>query len=143
MNTLEAFRFSIVIPCFNEADFIAATLRSLEAQDTAVKFEIIVVDNNCTDNSIAIAKKFGARIITESQPGVCAARHAGTEAARGEIVISTDADSTFSPQWLTKIDNEFRRDERLVAVGGPCRYYDGPWWGKVYNHILFGGSYGY
>jgi glycosyltransferase involved in cell wall biosynthesis len=143
MKKTGACRFSVVIPCYNEADFIADTLRSLEAQDTTEKYEVIVVDNNCTDETIKIAKKYGARIVSERQPGICAARQAGTEAARGEIIISTDADTIFSPSWLTDIDNEFKSDRQLVAVGGPVRYFDGPWWGKVYTHFLFGGSYAY
>jgi glycosyltransferase involved in cell wall biosynthesis len=144
MNTSKAeYRFSIVIPCFNEADFIAMTLESLAAQDTLAKYEVIVVDNNCTDDTVRIAHKHGARIVSEIRPGVCAARQAGTNAATGEIVISTDADTIFSPHWLSTIDADFTRDPKLIAIGGPCRYFDGPWWGKVYTHFLFSGSYLY
>jgi glycosyltransferase involved in cell wall biosynthesis len=144
MNTSKAeYRFSIVIPCYNEADFIAMTLESLAVQDTLAKYEVIVVDNNCTDDTVRIAHKHGARIVSEIRPGVCAARQAGTDAATGEIVISTDADTIFSPHWLSTIDADFTRDPKLIAIGGPCRYFDGPWWGKVYTHFLFSGSYIY
>jgi glycosyltransferase involved in cell wall biosynthesis len=144
MNMSKAeYRFSIVIPCYNEADFIAMTLESLAVQDTLAKYEVIVVDNNCTDDTVRIAHKHGARIVSEIRPGVCAARQAGTDAATGEIVISTDADTIFSPHWLSTIDADFTRDPKLIAIGGPCRYFDGPWWGKVYTHFLFSGSYIY
>lgn len=143
MNSSKTYRFSVVIPCYNEADYIANTLKSLKAQQTTAKYEVIVVDNNCSDETVKIAKKYGARIITELQPGVCAARQAGAEAAKGEIIISTDADTTFSPSWLANIDKEFSNNLKLVAVGGPCRFFDGPWWGKIYTHFLFGGSYIY
>jgi len=142
-KSVTKYRFSIVIPCYNEADFIADTLVSLGNQDTSVNYEVIVVDNNCDDETAKIAKQHGARVVYESRPGVCAARQAGTAAANGEIVISTDADTVFALNWLRTIDNDFRDDEQLVAVGGPCRYFDGPWWGKVYTHFLFGASYIY
>ncbi|HUD10450.1 MAG TPA: glycosyltransferase family 2 protein [Candidatus Saccharimonadales bacterium] len=143
MNKLKKYRFSIVIPCYNEANFIADTLRSLKVQDTLQKYEIIVVDNNCTDETVNIAKQYGAKVVAERQAGICSARQAGTQAAIGEIVISTDADTTFSPNWLSTIDASFQNDKQLVAIGGPCRYIDGPWWGKLYTHFLFTGNYTY
>jgi glycosyltransferase involved in cell wall biosynthesis len=137
------YRFSVVIPCFNEADFIGATLSSLRAQDISEKYEVIVVDNNCTDETVKIAKQYGARIVNEKRGGVCFARQTGTLKARGEIVLSTDADTTFSPNWLSTIDKSFRDNEKLIAVAGPCRYIDGPWWGKLYTHFLFTSVYVY
>lgn len=131
-------RFSIVVPCYNEERLIGRTLASLQAQDYSGNFEIIIVDNNCTDNTVTIAESYGVRIIHESRPGVCWARQAGTQAARGEIVVSTDADTVQSKHWLRTIDDTFKHDETLVAVCSPCRYSDGPWWGKQYPKLLFG-----
>ncbi len=130
-------RFSIVIPCFNEERYIEPTLQSLKDQLFKGSFEIIVVDNNCTDNTVAIARKYGAKIVTENQRGVCWARQAGTEAASGEIVISTDADTLLSREWLQNIDQSFKKDKNCVAVAGPCTYIDGPWWGQKYSKLLF------
>lgn len=143
MRYSRSYRFSVVIPCYNEAEYIEATLNSLKKQKTDCKYEIIVVDNNCTDNTIEIAKRYGVRIVSEKIPGVCAARQAGTEKASGEIIISSDADTIFKKDWLEKIDKVFSSNPKAVAVGGPCRYYDGPWWGKMYTHFLFGYSYLY
>ena len=143
MKTSEKLRFSIVIPCYNEANFIRETLISLKAQDTTEKYEIIVVDNNCNDETVKIARDYGATIVTEKQAGVCFARQAGTESAKGEIIVSTDADTVFSPGWLSFIDNCFNKSEKIVAIGGPCRYYNGPWWGKFYTYFLFSTVYLY
>jgi glycosyltransferase involved in cell wall biosynthesis len=131
-------RFSIVIPCFNEENFIANTLKSLKDQDFDGKYEIIVVDNNSTDNTVNIAKAYGARVVRESHLGVCWARQKGTSASRGEIVVSTDADSVFDSNWLSRIDRHFGDNQNIVGVAGPCHYNTGPWWGKVYPLILFG-----
>ena len=141
MNNKERPRFSVVIPCYNEEDYIENTIRSLKAQDTGINYEIIVVDNNCTDATASIARRLGVKVIVESEPGICAARQAGTEAAKGDIIISTDADTTFSKNWFQNIESEFKKNPSIVAVCGPCRFNDSPWWGKVYTHFLFGWSY--
>jgi glycosyltransferase involved in cell wall biosynthesis len=132
-------RFSVVVPCFNEARYIADTLNSLRDQTFAGGYEIIVVDNNCTDETVDIASQLGARVVSEPNPGVCWARQKGTEESVGEIVVSADADTTYAPDWLAKIDRSFGTDGRIVAVAGPCRYVGGPLWGRVYARLLFGG----
>lgn len=129
----------MVIPCYNEEAYLAKTLESLRAQ-TYQNFEIIVVDNNCTDHTVDIAKRYGARVVKETTPGVCTARQAGSQAAKGEIIISTDADTRFTANWLEVIAQSFSQHPDQVAVCGPCRYYDGPWW-KVYTYILFSWSW--
>jgi glycosyltransferase involved in cell wall biosynthesis len=131
-------RFSVVVPCYNEEAYLREAIRSLRQQDFDGEYEIVVVDNNSTDNTAAIARGLGARVVTEPEPGVCNARQAGTEASRGEIVVSTDADTTHAPDWLTKIDRNFRAGDHVVAVVGPCRYKDGPRWGRAFARTLFG-----
>lgn len=144
MEKVPKYRFSVVIPCYNEEDYIRNTILSLNNQSYSEKFEIIIVDNNCTDNTIKIVKECdpSIRIITETRPGVCSARQAGTNAAFGEIVISTDADTVFSKEWLNNINKSFKKSD-TIAVTGPCRYIDGPWWGNFYTYFLFGSSYIY
>jgi glycosyltransferase involved in cell wall biosynthesis len=132
-------RFSIVVPCYNEARYVADTVNSLREQTFAGSYEIIVVDNDCTDETADIARGLGARVVSEKNPGVCWARQKGTEESAGEIVISADADTTYAPDWLAKIDRSFGTDERIAAVTGPCRYVGGPLWGRAYARILFGG----
>ncbi|WP_433201446.1 glycosyltransferase family 2 protein [Dactylosporangium sp. CS-047395] len=131
-------RFSVVIPCYNEAGYLQDTLLSLRKQDYDGVFEVIVVDNNCTDDTAGIARDFGARVVAEPVPGVCNARQRGTEEARGEIVISADADTVHGRDWLSRIDERFRADDGVVAVVGPCVYADGPRWGRHYGRALFG-----
>jgi glycosyltransferase involved in cell wall biosynthesis len=127
-----------VIPAFNEAVDIGRCLSSLAAQDCRHSYEVIVVDNNSTDQTAAIAHDHGARVVFEPHSGVCWARQRGTEVASGEIVVSTDADTTFDVGWLRRIDDAFEREPSNVAVTGPCRWVDGPWWGVIYGAALFG-----
>jgi glycosyltransferase involved in cell wall biosynthesis len=133
-------RFSVVIPCYNEENYIHETLHSLFDQDYVGSFEVIVVDNNCTDATMRKAKQFDVRVVTESRAGVCFARQSGTEAAHGEIVISTDADTQFSSNWLSSIATLFDANHDVVAVAGPCIYKDGPLWIQPILKLVFGFS---
>jgi glycosyltransferase involved in cell wall biosynthesis len=130
-------RFSVVIPAFNEADFLGQCLDSLLTQDFRGHYEIIVVDNNSTDGTAEVARSRGVIVLHESRTGVCSARQCGTAAAHGEIVVSTDADTVFSSDWLSRIDRAFAADPARVAVAGPCRFVDPPWWGRIYTWTLF------
>lgn len=133
----EPVRFSVVIPAHNEADYLAATLRSVQAQDFPGEVEVIVVDNSSTDGTAALAGRFGVRVVAEPTARVCAVRQRGTDAARGEIVVSTDADTVHPPDWLRRLDARFAADPAVVAVAGPCRYADPPWWAAVFPPLWF------
>ena len=141
MSQQKPLRFSIVIPALNEARYIADTLDSLKEQDFGGRYEVIVVDNASTDDTAIIAERLGARVVKETRPGVCYARQKGTELAKGEIVISTDADTVFKKNWLTNMDKTFRTCDGCVAVAGPCKYTNGPLWGEIYPVFLFGFVY--
>ena len=131
-------RFSVVIPAHNEARYLGDCLRSLAAQDFDGDYEVLVVDNASTDSSVEIAQSFDAAVVREGRLGVCFARQAGTLVASGEIVVSTDADTTFPGDWLRRIDAVFHQNPAVVAVAGPCRYVGGPSWAWLYPRILFG-----
>ncbi len=118
-------KLSVVIPAYNEQDYIGRTLKSLKEQSFR-NFEVIVVDNNSTDQTASIAKAAGARVLSEKQPGVCPARQTGTKAAKGAIVVSTDADTTFPKQWLTRIDAVFAANPTATLVAGPFEFVDPP-----------------
>lgn len=130
---------SVVVPAFNEAELLPDCLRALAAQNYPGPYEVIVVDNASTDGTAQIAAALGARVVSESHPGVTWARERGTRAARGEIVVSTDADTTTAPDWLSTIVGTFAAQPELVAVCGPCVWVGSPWWGRVYGSALFGG----
>jgi glycosyltransferase involved in cell wall biosynthesis len=131
-------RFSVVVPAYNEATLLPACLDSLARQDVSGGVEVIVVDNASTDATAAIAQARGAIVVREDRAGVCFARQAGTSVASGEIVVSTDADTTFDDQWLSRIDAAFTADATVVAVAGPCRFVNAPRWGRWYCALLFG-----
>ncbi|MBL8159051.1 glycosyltransferase family 2 protein [Candidatus Saccharibacteria bacterium] len=124
-------RLSVVIPVYNEAGQIEDCLASLRAQ-TRPADEIIVVDNNCSDDTADRARRFGAHIVTQPVQGIWPARAAGFAAARGELLIGTDADARFPPDWLAKIEQLARKRPDAVAFSGPGRFYDG---GRLHNRL--------
>lgn len=129
-------KISVVIPAYNEANFIETTLKSLLAQ-TYKDFELIVVDNNSTDETAEIARKFGARVITEKQKGVAWARQAGFMAARSKIIASTDSDSVVPENWVEKMVEAFEDDPEIVAFGGLGYLYSGPVGARAAGRYLF------
>lgn len=109
---------SVVIPCLNEEERLGACLDSVFSQDyPRDRYEVIVADNGSTDRSPAIAGEKGAVVVKASRRGVAAARNAGVSAARGEIIVSIDADCTASPGWLRRMAAAFE-DPAVGCVGG-------------------------
>ncbi len=92
---------SVVMPVFDAEPFLRDALDSVYAQDYT-PFEVIVVDDGSTDGSAAIARSYpGLRYLRQENQGPSAARNAGIEAARGEIVAFADADDVQLPGKLT------------------------------------------
>lgn len=113
---------SVVIPAFNEEKNIFACLDSLVAQKTAYIFEVIVVDNNSTDKTKEIAESFKGRlnlkIVPEKIQSRGAARGCGFAQARGEYILSTDADSVVPPDWVDKMTSALEQSTSKIITGG-------------------------
>lgn len=86
---------SFVIPAHNEAASIEPTLQMIQGAPPQWPYEVVVVANNCSDNTAEIASKQGARVIEEPIPGYGSALMTGIKAARGGIIITGDADGTY------------------------------------------------
>ena len=90
---------SILVPCYNAAPWLAATLDSALAQ-THPRIEIIVVDDGSTDGSLALARTFadrGVRIFPQANAGASAARNRALREAHGDFFQFLDADDLLSP----------------------------------------------
>lgn len=99
-------KFSIIIPARDESASIGACLDSIGAASAAYfgDAEVIVVLNRCTDNTGEIALARGARTVSEDSRNLAKVRNAGARTAKGEIIVTVDADSTISPNMLKEID---------------------------------------
>jgi cellulose synthase/poly-beta-1,6-N-acetylglucosamine synthase-like glycosyltransferase len=116
---LSALDYSIVIPAYNEAVFLGRTLQSIkDAQGCFPQYngEIVVVDNNSTDQTAQIARDFGCTIVFEPINQISRARNSGAKAATGKYLIFLDADTILSEQLLGKTFEIL--DTGKIAGGG-------------------------
>jgi glycosyltransferase involved in cell wall biosynthesis len=118
--------WSVIIPARNEAEILPALLQALQAQ-TRRPDEIIVVDNASSDDTARVAASLGARVLHCPRKGVAHARQMGLEAARGEWIASTDADSQPETGWLAALEAAIQSN--TVALYGPMQFL--PLRGKV------------
>ncbi len=121
-------KVSIVIPAYNEEKYIGRTLFSLlkSEQKTDISYEVILVDNNSTDKTVEVAKKFQSgvdlRLIHERRQGRGVARARGFKEARGEIILSADADTIFYSGWIETLTKELKGG--TVGVTTSCKIND-------------------
>lgn len=120
----DSLKVSVVIPVYNEEKYIGACLESLIKQNVKPD-EILVIDNNSTDNSINIIKNYPVKIVHETKQGMIPARDRGFNEARYDIIIRTDADTILPVNWIKRIKKVFDNED-IVAVSGPASFYDLP-----------------
>jgi glycosyltransferase involved in cell wall biosynthesis len=122
---------SVIIPVYNEggknAVAFKVTLLSLghKHQKTIVPYEIIVCDNNSTDNTAEIARQYADVVVSETQQGGVYARNTGTKASKGRYLVHADADTIFPSDFIEKAYAIFRSERFVGWTCGGWDYYDG------------------
>ena len=115
---------SIVIPAYNEEAVLGACLHAISKQ-TVQPDEVIVVDNNSSDATAAIAKSFGfVTLIKEPTQGIIAAHHRGFTKAQSDIIARIDADTVMTKTWVERVKKTFRDNPSIDAVTGPGAVYE-------------------
>lgn len=124
-------QLSIVIPVWNRARVVSRLIERVLAQSVR-DFELILVNDGSTDDSLAVLKKFAqrdprVRVISQSNGGPSAARNAGIDQARGEYLMMLDSDDDIDPSMIEKLLGKIQRDKLdLVTCGLKCiTYRDG------------------
>lgn len=120
---------SIVIANYNGADALMLTIPSLLNQDGIHLREILLVDNQSTDDSIArVTAAFpSVRIVsTGSNRGPNVARQMGLDQAASPLVLIMDNDLVLSPEYISKLADVFAQHPETGAVSGKIRYYHQP-----------------
>lgn len=117
-------RISIIIPTFNRGQYIRRTITSFVEQSFPTnEFEIIIMDNNSTDNTAEIVAEFvdenpNIKYFKEIRQGVHYARNSAIQFAEADILYYTDDDMVADPHLLTNILYPFSIDEHIATVGG-------------------------
>lgn len=107
---------SLIIPCYNEA---LALPHVLPLVPDCVD-EILIVDNNSTDETVAIAESFGAKVVGESRQGYGAAYKKGFQVAKGDIFVTLDGDGTYPLEEIERLI-DLLETEKLDFISA-CRF---------------------
>jgi glycosyltransferase involved in cell wall biosynthesis len=110
-------KLSVIVPAYNEANYIREMLISLKEQ-TFRDFEIIVKDGESADETVEVAKKYADRIISSRDTSISDARNQGASYANGDILVFVDADTVLLPNGFQRI-SDLMQNEKIV--GGSCR----------------------
>lgn len=119
---------SCIITTKNEEDVIGTLLSSIRSQNYR-DFEIIVVDNNSTDETVKIAKKHGARIFVYG-PERSAQRNLGVKKSLGEYVLILDADMVLTKDVLKDCVERFEKDNKIGSLVIPEKSFGKGFWSK-------------
>ena len=121
---MEKYTFSVIIPAHNEEAYIGKCLKAVKSAAKYVvpdTVEIIVAANRCTDNTVSIAKRCGAKVIVNDDRCIAAVRNSGVRAARGRIIVTIDADSLMTKYSLFEI-RSMLRSGRYIGGGANPRF---------------------
>ncbi|MBI4149688.1 glycosyltransferase [Candidatus Woesearchaeota archaeon] len=108
----EAPLVSVIIPAYNEREYIAEALQSVQRQ-TYDRLETIVVANACTDDTAKIAREWASIVIETSVQGISYAKNLGAQHTNGQVYAFMDADSQMKDDLLEKV-------YRAMAAGHDC-----------------------
>ena len=110
---------SVVIPVKNDPVGLEACLLSIEASAVqGVDYEVLVVDNGSTDDTIAVAKRHGATVLQAPHATVSALRNLGAKKSTGDVLAFIDADCTVVPGWFDAL-KPYLQDDAVVCFGSP------------------------
>ena len=118
MNTTVP-EISVVVPFYNAEKFLGECIDGLLNQSIPRdQYEIILVDNNSTDDSVAIASKYrGVTILAQPRSGSYAARNLGIQHAQGEIIATIDPDCRPDFDWLEQAREGMQNENCLILIG--------------------------
>ena len=117
--------YSVIIPAYNEEVLLAETIGSLRKgmdEMPEVAGEIIVVDNNSSDQTASVARSAGVRVVFEPLNQISRARNSGAREARGERFLFVDADTQVPPRLLAQALDAMKA--KKVGAGGATLRFD-------------------
>lgn len=127
-------RISVIIPVYNRAGVVEATLASVAAQ-TCRDFELILVDNNSTDDTIAVLRHWRdsiadsgmtVKILECATPGASAARNIGLAAASATWTMFFDSDDTMRPRHIARAVEAIEANPDAKLIGWDIMLHEGP-----------------
>lgn len=114
---------SFIIPAKNESQYIEDCLSSIKQLDGIASAEVIVIDNQSTDNTAQIAQNLGARVIENATGTIGHLRNQGVQLANASTLVFIDADVVITDKWVAEIKarlNALKINPKLLT-GSHCR----------------------
>lgn len=113
----KTLKLSLVIPVYNEESRIKECLDAISGQ-TVKPYEVILVDNNCSDASMDIASRYSfVRIVKEPRQGMIPARNRGFDSVRGDVIGRIDVDTILSKNWVKQALKGFE-EQKVMGLAG-------------------------
>lgn len=113
----ESPEVSIVIAAWNEEINILSCIASLSAMETTIPFEIVVINNNSTDNTQEVLNKLNIRSYFQAKQGCGPSRQLGQEMARGKYILLADADCVYPKRWLDHMVDKLKQSNVVCVYG--------------------------
>ena len=118
---------TLIICTYNREKYIGPLLDSVAKNDyPTTDYEIVLVDNNCTDNTRGVCEQFATahpeitlRYVVETEQGLSAARNKGIKEAKGDIIIYVDDDALVDADYIRIYAEHFAAHSETMAAGGP------------------------
>jgi glycosyltransferase involved in cell wall biosynthesis len=116
-------KISVITPSYNQAAFLAETIKSIASQEVSVETEHIIVDGGSTDGSVELLRSLGDQVIWISEPdlGQADAVNKGIRMATGDIIGWLNSDDLYLPGALQAVSDYFRDHSECSWVYGQCR----------------------
>jgi glycosyltransferase involved in cell wall biosynthesis len=113
-------KFSVIIPAYNAAETISATLDSLQGQSYS-QWEAVIVDDGSTDTTTSVANRYCNEdkrfsVVQQSNAGLSAARNTGIAAASNEYLLFLDSDDWIHPAYLERFAQAFVENPEVDAI---------------------------
>lgn len=104
---------SLIIPTYNEEEYLPVLLESIKQQDFS-DYEIIVADADSKDNTVKIAEEYGCIVVEGGMPAV--GRNNGAKVAKGDYLLFLDSDLKLTEDYLAKVIYEFKMERLGIAI---------------------------
>ena len=127
---------SFIVPAYNEEKYLAPTLAAIHgaAREAGEPYEIVVANDNSSDDTAAVAERGGARVVTVDKRQIAATRNAGARASTGDMLIFVDADTVVNGALVAEAAAAMRGG--AVGGGAPVRLEPSPYWLTMFMHLL-------
>ncbi|MEY8018136.1 glycosyltransferase family 2 protein [Mycobacterium servetii] len=122
---------TVVLPCLDEEESLPAVLAAIPEG-----YRALVVDNNSTDDTAAVARCHGARVVAEPRPGYGSAVHAGVVAAATPIVAVIDADGSLDPRDLPRLVAALDGADLVIGRRRPVPGLHWPWVARLGTVVM-------